>query len=155
MDNDDRKPKPQPAGDRPPPRPPKLTAVALGPDGDDPESRSPATIRREATGEGKFIRQTGGRGQYGHVFLKVTPNGKNKGIEIVSDVTSDVLPKEYVASAIEGVRGGLEHQKMVDIVIRVTGGTYHDVDSSDIAFKMAGIFALQNAIKLAELIEVK
>lgn len=155
MEDDARQPKTKPAGDRPPPRPPKHTAVALGPDGDEPESRGPATIRKEATGEGTFIRQGGGRGQYGHVVLRVAPNGKNQGIEIVSDVASDVLPKVYVISAIEGVRSGLEYEKMVDIVIRVTGGTYHIVESSDIAFKMAGILALKEAIKLAEPIEVK
>jgi elongation factor G len=85
----------------------------------------------------------------------VAPNGKDKGIEIMSDVSTDVLPEDYVASAIDGVRNALEYQKVVDIVVHLIGGSYHQIDSSGIAFKMAGIFAAKNAIKLAELTELK
>jgi elongation factor G len=113
------------------------------------------TFTAPADGEGKFIRQSGGRGQYGHACIKVQPNERGKGIEIENAIVGGSIPKEYIPAVIDGlkeaVKGGvLAGYPMVDIKIQVVDGSFHEVDSNELAFKMAGIFALKDAAKHAK-----
>lgn len=112
------------------------------------------TISKPADGEGKFIRQSGGRGQYGHACVKIEPNGRGKGIEIENKIVGGTIPKEYIPAVIDGVKeaintGALAGFPMVDVKVRIVDGSFHEVDSSELAFKMAGIFALKDAVKKA------
>jgi elongation factor G len=112
------------------------------------------TVTRSADGEGKFIRQSGGRGQYGHALIKLAPNERGKGVEIVNAIVGGAIPKEYIPAVEDGieeaVRGGvLAGYPMVDLKVEIVDGTFHEVDSSELAFKMAGIFALKDAVKKA------
>lgn len=112
------------------------------------------TITRPAEGVGKFIRQSGGRGQYGHAVITLAPNERGKGIEIENKIVGGVIPKEYIPAVIAGLQeaiagGVLAGYPMVDLKIAIVDGTYHEVDSSELAFKMAGIFALKDAAKKA------
>jgi elongation factor G len=157
MKNDDPQPKTQPSGNKPPPRPPRDTAVGLGPS-DDSDKKRRATITKVVFGEGKFIRQSGGRGQYGHVKVKIEPG---KGVEIISDVSSDAIPTKYIKAVTDAIREALdsgelinnpafEGHPIVDIIVRVVDGSFDETDSSDLAFKMAGIFAIKDAVKKAD-----
>lgn len=115
------------------------------------------TITRVAEGEGKYIRQTGGRGQYGHCFLRVEPKPRGEGFEFVSEVRGGAIPSEFIPSIGKGVKektevGVLAGYPLVDLKVAVYDGTYHDVDSSDIAFKIAGSLALSDAAKKAGLV---
>lgn len=110
------------------------------------------TIQGSAEAEGKYIRQTGGRGQYGHVWLKVDPLEPGKGIEFINKIVGGAIPKEYIPAVEKGVReavtsGVLAGYPVVDISITVFDGSYHDVDSSEIAFKIAGSMAVKEAQK--------
>jgi len=112
------------------------------------------TITKHADGEGKFIRQSGGRGQYGHCLITIEPNEKGKGVEVFNKIVGGAIPKEYVPAVIDGVneaiKGGvLAGYMIIDVKVNITDGTYHEVDSSELAFKMAGIFALKDAVKKA------
>jgi len=112
------------------------------------------TITHAADGEGKFIRQTGGKGQYGHVCIKLEPNGKGKGVEILNEIVGGVIPKEFIKPSIEGIREGTNNgtvagYPVVDCIARIVDGSFHAVDSSEIAFKMAGIFAFKEAMRKA------
>ncbi len=112
------------------------------------------TVTRAAEGVGKFIRQSGGRGQYGHAVITLAPNERGKGIEIENKIVGGVIPKEYIPAVIAGLQeaiagGVLAGYPMVDLKIAIVDGTYHEVDSSELAFKMAGIFALKDAAKKA------
>ena len=112
------------------------------------------TITKSAEGEGKFIRQSGGRGQYGHACITLAPNARGKGVEIENKIVGGAIPKEYIPAVIDGVeeaiKGGvLAGYPMVDVKVEVVDGTFHEVDSSELAFKMAGIFALKDAVKKA------
>jgi elongation factor G len=112
------------------------------------------TITKPADGEGKFIRQSGGRGQYGHALVKVQPNEKGKGVEIENKIVGGAIPKEYIPAVIDGIeeaiRGGVyAGYQVIDIKVQVVDGTFHEVDSNELAFKMAGIFALKDAFKKA------
>ena len=112
------------------------------------------TITKPAEGEGKFIRQSGGRGQYGHALVKVQPNEKGKGVEIENKIVGGAIPKEYIPAVIDGIeeaiRGGVyAGYQVIDIKVQVVDGTFHEVDSNELAFKMAGIFALKDAFKKA------
>ena len=112
------------------------------------------TITKAADGEGKFIRQSGGRGQYGHAIVKIEPNEKGKGVEVINKVVGGAIPKEYIPAVIDGVeeaiRGGVYAGfQVIDIKVAVVDGTFHEVDSNELAFKMAGIFALKDAFKKA------
>jgi elongation factor G len=112
------------------------------------------TITKAADGEGKFIRQSGGRGQYGHAIVKVMPNEKGKGVEVVDEIVGGAIPKEYIPAVIDGVeeaiKGGVyAGYQMIDIKVEIVDGTFHEVDSNELAFKMAGIFALKDAVKKA------
>ncbi len=112
------------------------------------------TITKPADGEGKFIRQSGGRGQYGHALVKVQPNEKGKGVEVENKIVGGAIPKEYIPAVIDGIeeaiRGGVyAGYQVIDIKVQVVDGTFHEVDSNELAFKMAGIFALKDAFKQA------
>jgi elongation factor G len=112
------------------------------------------TITKRAEGEGKFIRQSGGRGQYGHAIITVEPSGAGKGTVIENKVVGGNIPKEYIPAVIDGVEealsgGVLAGYPVVDVKIAVIDGSFHEVDSSELAFKMAGIFALKEAAKKA------
>jgi elongation factor G len=112
------------------------------------------TFTKPSDGEGKFIRQSGGRGQYGHAVIKVAPNERGKGIEIENKIVGGVIPKEYIGPIINGLNeaiagGVMAGYPVVDIKIEIVDGSFHEVDSNELAFKMAGIFALKEAAKKA------
>jgi elongation factor G len=112
------------------------------------------TITKPAEGEGKFIRQSGGRGQYGHAIVKLAPNERGKGVEIVNEIVGGAIPREYIPAVEDGIEeavagGVLAGYPMVDIKVAIVDGSFHEVDSSELAFKMAGIFALKEAVKKA------
>lgn len=112
------------------------------------------TITGSAEGEGKFIRQSGGRGQYGHAVIQISPNPRGKGVEIENKIVGGVIPKEYIPAVIDGVeeaiKGGVvAGYPMVDVKVAITFGSFHEVDSSELAFKMAGIFAMKEAVRKA------
>ncbi|MBP9764388.1 MAG: elongation factor G [Gammaproteobacteria bacterium] len=101
------------------------------------------TIRKAVEQEGKYIRQTGGRGQYGHVWLKIEPGALGSGIQFVNEIVGGVVPKEYIPAIEKGVReqaenGALAGYPVVDVKIVLFDGSYHDVDSNEMAFKIAG-----------------
>ncbi len=112
------------------------------------------TVTKAAEGEGKFIRQSGGKGQYGHACITLEPNARGKGVEIENKIVGGAIPKEYIGPVIDGIeeaiKGGvLAGYPVVDVKVAIVDGTYHEVDSSELAFKMAGIFALKDAAKNA------
>jgi elongation factor G len=112
------------------------------------------TIKKSAEAEGKYIKQSGGRGQYGHCWLRVEPNEQGKGFEFIDEVKGGVIPREYIPAIEKGVkealdRGVLAGYQIVDIKAAVFDGTYHEVDSSEAAFKIAGSMAFQDACKKA------
>ncbi len=101
------------------------------------------TIRKQIEQEGKFVRQTGGRGQYGHVYLRLEPQEPGEGYEFKNAIVGGVVPKEYISSVDKGVKEAMENGvvagfPMVDIKVTLYDGSYHDVDSSEMAFKIAG-----------------
>jgi elongation factor G len=113
------------------------------------------TITTNADGEGKFIRQSGGKGQYGHVVVKMEPNEKGKGVEVLNETVGGSIPKEFIKPSTEGIleaanNGVIAGYPVVDVIIRIVDGSFHDVDSSEMAFKMAGIFAFKDAMKAAK-----
>ena len=113
------------------------------------------TIKKTAEGEGKYIRQSGGRGQYGHCFLRIEPRGRGEGYEFKSEITGGAIPKEFIPAIKKGVReatdsGSLAGYPMVDMLVAVYDGSFHEVDSSEEAFKIAGSLALREAIKRAD-----
>ncbi|MGG3561328.1 elongation factor G [Neobacillus rhizosphaerae] len=108
------------------------------------------TFRSSAQVEGKFARQSGGRGQYGHVWIEFSPNEEGKGFEFVNGIVGGVVPREYIPAVQAGLedsldRGVLAGYPLVDIKARLFDGSYHDVDSSEMAFKIAASMALKNA----------
>ena len=112
------------------------------------------TITKNAEGEGKFIRQSGGKGQYGHACIKVYPNEKGKGVEVVDEIVGGAIPKEFIPKVIDGIeeaiKGGVYcGYQLIDIKVEVVDGSFHEVDSNELAFRMAGIFALKDAFKKA------
>jgi elongation factor G len=101
------------------------------------------TIRKTVKQEGKFVRQSGGRGQYGHVYLKIEPLSPGSGYGFVNGITGGVVPREYIPAVDRGVREQMENgvvagYPMVDCRVTLYDGSYHDVDSSEMAFKIAG-----------------
>ncbi len=115
------------------------------------------TIKKVATGEGKYIRQTGGRGQYGHCFLRIEPLGRGEGYEWKSEIKGGAIPAEFIPAIEKGVREKMENGilagfPMTDMRIVVYDGSYHEVDSSEIAFKIAGSLALEEAAKKADMV---
>ena len=112
------------------------------------------TITKHAEAEGKFIRQSGGKGQYGHVVVKIEPNQKGKGIEVVNEIVGGTIPKEFIKPATDGIMEGCNNgvvagYPVVDVIVRIIDGSFHEVDSSELAFKMAGIFGFKEAMKKA------
>ena len=113
------------------------------------------TITTAADGEGKFIRQSGGKGQYGHVVVKIEPNEKGKGVEVINETVGGSIPKEFIKPATEGIleatnNGVVAGYPVVDVIVRIVDGSFHDVDSSEMAFKMAGIFGFKDAMKASK-----
>jgi elongation factor G len=112
------------------------------------------TVLKAAEAEGKFIRQSGGKGQYGHVVVKLEPNVKGKGIEVVNEIVGGSIPKEFIKPATDGIMEGCNNgvvagYPVVDVIVRIVDGSFHEVDSSELAFKMAGIFGFKEAMKKA------
>jgi elongation factor G len=112
------------------------------------------SITHPANGVGKFVRQSGGRGQYGHAEIKIEPLEKGKGFEFLNEIVGGVIPKEYIRPIEEGVKeamrnGTVAGYPVVDVRVRLVFGSFHEVDSSEMAFKMAGIFAFREAMKVA------
>ncbi|OGM21844.1 translation elongation factor G, partial [Candidatus Woesebacteria bacterium RIFCSPHIGHO2_01_FULL_38_9] len=115
------------------------------------------TIKKIAEGEGKYIRQTGGRGQYGHCFLRIEPKGRGEGYEWKSEIKGASIPQEFISPIEKGVKekmdnGILAGYPMTDMKVVVYDGSYHDVDSSEIAFKIAGSLALEEAARRADMV---
>jgi elongation factor G len=113
------------------------------------------TITVPADGEGKLIKQSGGRGQYGHVIVKVQPNERGKGITIENKVVGGNIPKEYIPACKKGIEeamlnGVVGGYQVIDANIDIVDGSYHDVDSNEMAFKLAAIFAVKDAFKKAK-----
>ncbi|RKY36013.1 MAG: elongation factor G [Candidatus Omnitrophota bacterium] len=112
------------------------------------------TITQTATAEGKFIQQTGGRGQYGHVIITIKPGEKGSGITIRSKITGGTIPKEFIPAIKEGIRSSAEAgilggYQVIDVDVEIIDGSYHEVDSSELSFKMAGSIAFREALKKA------
>jgi len=113
------------------------------------------TITAPADGEGKLIKQSGGRGQYGHVIVKVQPNERGKGITIENKVVGGNIPKEYIPACKKGIEeamttGVVGGYQVIDANVDIIDGSYHDVDSNEMAFKLAAIFAVKDAFKKAK-----
>jgi len=112
------------------------------------------TIRKRVEAEGKFVRQSGGRGQYGHVRLIVEPNEQGKGYEFINDIKGGVVPKEYIKPVDQGIQealqsGVLAGYPVVDVKITLYDGSYHEVDSNEMAFKIAGSMGFKNGCEKA------
>jgi len=112
------------------------------------------TIRKHAEAEGKYIRQTGGRGQYGHVKIKLDPQEPGKGYEFINDIVGGTVPKEYIKPVDQGIQEALEGgvlagYPVVDVKVTLYDGSYHEVDSNEMAFKIAGSMAFKEAARKA------
>jgi elongation factor G len=113
------------------------------------------TIKETAKAEGKYIRQSGGRGQYGHCFLRVEPLGRGEGYKFLNEIKGGTIPSEFIPAVEKGVKeamskGVLASYPLVDMTVALYDGTFHEVDSSEIAFKIAGSMALQQAVREAK-----
>ena len=115
------------------------------------------TIKGLAEAEGKYIHQSGGRGQYGHVFLRVEPKKRGEGFEFVDEIKGGIIPREFIPAVEKGVKEALEKgilagYPVVDVRVTLFDGSFHEVDSSEMAFKIAGSAAVQTAAKRAKLV---
>ena len=113
------------------------------------------TIKDEAEGEGKYIRQSGGKGQYGHVLLKIKPRERGQGFEFIDEIKGGAIPKEFISATEKGVKeamdkGILAGYALIDAEVTLYDGSFHEVDSSELAFKIAGSIAFQEAAKKAK-----
>ncbi|HHI91986.1 MAG TPA: elongation factor G [Gammaproteobacteria bacterium] len=113
------------------------------------------TIRKSVEAEGKFVRQSGGRGQYGHVWLRLEPQPQGTGYEFVNDIAGGAVPREYINAVDKGIEEQMENGviagfPMVDVKVTLYDGSYHDVDSSEMAFKIAGSMGFRNGAQLAD-----
>ncbi len=113
------------------------------------------TIRKSVEQEGKFVRQSGGRGQYGHVWLKIEPNETGKGYEFVNAIVGGVVPREYIPAVDKGVQEQLQNgviagYPVVDVKVTLFDGSYHDVDSNEMAFKIAGSMGVKEGARKAD-----
>lgn len=113
------------------------------------------TITMPSSSQTKFVKQSGGRGQYAHVELDIAPNEKGKGIEINNKIVGGVIPREYIPAVIKGIEEGiatgvLAGYSLVDITVNIVFGSYHDVDSNEMAFKICGSMALKEAARKAK-----
>ncbi|GAA6186740.1 elongation factor G [Aliiglaciecola sp. NS0011-25] len=112
------------------------------------------TIRKSVEVEGKFVRQSGGRGQYGHVWLKIEPNEEGAGYEFVNEIVGGIVPKEYIPSVDKGIQeqmqnGVLAGYPVLDVKVTLFDGSFHDVDSSEMAFKIAGSMGFRKGVEIA------
>jgi elongation factor G len=112
------------------------------------------TITKNATGEGKLIKQSGGRGQYGHVVVKVEPRERGSGVTIENKIVGGAIPKEYIPAVKKGIEESITNgvvggYQVIDFYVEIVDGSYHDVDSNELAFKLAAIFAMKDAYKKA------
>lgn len=115
------------------------------------------TIKTAVKSEGKYVKQSGGRGQYGHVWLEIEPLGRGKGFEFVSKIVGGTIPKEYIPAIEKGVREAMEGgvligYPVVDVKVTLFDGSYHEVDSSEMAFKVAGSIAFKEGAAKAQLV---
>jgi len=113
------------------------------------------TIKTTSEAEGKYIRQSGGRGQYGHVILRAEPKERGEGFEFINEIKGGIIPREFIPAVEKGIKEALDKgvvagYPIVDISVALFDGSFHEVDSSEIAFKIAGSMALQNACKKAK-----
>ena len=113
------------------------------------------TIRREAESDTKYARQSGGKGQYGHVKIRLEPNEPGKGYEFLNEIVGGVIPKEYIPAVDAGIQGAMQTgvvagYNVVDVKIHLYDGSYHEVDSSEMAFKIAGSMAFKDAMRKAD-----
>src|SRR3954452_5231435 len=113
------------------------------------------TVRRAAEGNGRHIRQTGGKGQYGHAVIRVEPVEKGAGYEFVDKIVGGVIPREYIKSIDQGIQEALQTgiyagYPVVDLKVTLFDGSYHEVDSSEMAFKIAGSLAIKDAFAKAD-----
>ena len=113
------------------------------------------TIKTKAEAEGKYIKQSGGRGQYGHVWLRVEPKDRGQGFEFLDEIKGGVIPREYIPAVEKGVKEAMDKgvvagYQIVDLSAALYDGSFHEVDSSEIAFKIAGSMAFQEAVKRAK-----
>lgn len=113
------------------------------------------TIRKAVEQETRYVRQSGGKGQYGHVKITVEPNESGKGYEFIDKITGGVIPKEYIPSVDAGIQGAMQAgvlagYPVVDVKVTLTYGSYHEVDSSELAFKIAGSMAFKEACRKAD-----
>lgn len=113
------------------------------------------TILSPADGEGKLIKQSGGRGQYGHVVIKIMPNERGKGFTYENKIVGGTIPREYIPAVIKGLteatlNGVVGGYPVIDVHVDIVDGSYHDVDSNELAFKMAAIFAFKDGLKKAK-----
>ena len=113
------------------------------------------TIRRAADSDMKYVRQSGGKGQYGHVKITIEPNEKGKGFEFINKVVGGNIPKEYIPAIEDGIKGAmlsgvLAGFNVVDVIVTLNDGSYHEVDSSEMAFKIAGSMAFKDAMRKAD-----
>lgn len=112
------------------------------------------TIRKPCDAEGKYIRQSGGKGQYGHVIIHLEPGESGSGFEFISKIVGGIIPKEYIAPVEQGIKeacgsGIIAGYPVIDLKVTLVHGSYHDVDSSEMAFKIAGSMAIRNAVTKA------
>lgn len=112
------------------------------------------TIRKAVKAEGKFIRQSGGKGQYGHVVIEIEPQEEGKGFEFVSKIVGGTIPKEYIPSVGQGIKEACESgiiagYPVIDLKVTLVDGSFHDVDSSEMAFKIAGSMAVRDGVEKA------
>jgi len=113
------------------------------------------TIRGTVESEGKFVRQSGGRGQYGHVWLKIEPNGQGKGYEFINGIVGGTVPREFIPAVDKGVKeavdtGVIAGYPVVDVKVTIFDGSYHDVDSNEMAFKIAGSMGFKDGFRRAK-----
>jgi len=113
------------------------------------------TVLKSSEGEGKLVKQSGGRGQYGHVVVKMTPNERGKGITIENKIVGGAIPKEFIPPVLKGLNeatlnGVVGGYPVIDVHVDIVDGSSHDVDSNELAFKMAAIFAFKDALKKAQ-----
>jgi len=118
------------------------------------------TITQVSEGEGKYIKQSGGRGQYGHVLLRLEPKDRGTGYEFVNAITGGAVPREYIEPTNKGIkesldRGFLASYPMVDVKVTLYDGSYHEVDSSELAFKMAGSLGMRDAVSRAGMVLIE
>ncbi|MFH1073697.1 MAG: elongation factor G [Candidatus Firestonebacteria bacterium] len=112
------------------------------------------TIKKKVEAEGKYIRQTGGKGQYGHCYIELEPQEAGKGYEFINDIVGGSIPREYIPAIDKGIKeacegGVLAGYPVIDVKVTLTDGSYHDVDSSEMAFKIAGSMAFKDGFKRA------